>query len=483
MVKRILIGIVALYLGVCLVVYLGQEVMIFHPVELAEEHSYEFVRPFNEVEIPVEEGLSLNAVHFTLKKSNGIVLFWHGNTGNVAICSPIVGQFLSRGYEALVVDYRGYGKSEGSRSQENLYADGLAVYDYLLNDFEESNIAVYGQSLGSGIATYIAAHRKPSTLILEAPYSSILEVAQSQYPILPVGLLLRFPMPTQDHIGKVPCPIYLFHGTDDEVIPYAQSEQLTAANDYATLFRLEGGGHNSCTLFKEYQDGLDEALLGYIREDQTEVVVRKRPKKRTPTSVRADSLKVYFERTAEHYDSDSLWLLYFRQFPREFDEFVALYGTGDSARYAPLREDAAIHLQLFFQEVELHPRIQAEGLFIGLASSASPLGGAVDDLRKGIQSAFLKNDEAYLSILSQEPKKVQEAFWTFYLDELLLAEGVQQDLLGRLKNNEDMRRLVENLILKRTNELERVEKSDSVQPNSLAASKIDTIVIDTIGGE
>ena len=301
--RNLLLFAIALYVLACAALYLGQEVIIFHPYELPDEHEFTFARPFEELDIEMSDGTELNAIHFTLNRPKGIVLFWHGNTGNVEVCSPIVKHFMSRRYATLIVDYRGYGNSEGERTQENMYSDALEVFDYLRARYPKKKIVIYGQSLGTGVSTYTAAHRDAHHLLLEAPYYSIEAVGKRNFSFMPVSSLIRFPMRSHEYIDSVSCPITVLHGTDDQTIPHEHGQKLCSENPRCEFISLAGGGHNSCPLFQEYQDALDMALLGYVRADQTEVVIPELAHE--PEELISDSLMIDSNRNLKENRPDS----------------------------------------------------------------------------------------------------------------------------------------------------------------------------------
>ena len=160
------------------------------------------------------------------------------------------------------MDYRTYGKSTGKLSENALYHDAQFCYDYLTERYPEDEITIYGRSLGTGIATYIASKHHPKQLILETPYYSMVDVAKKRFPIIPVKQLIRYELPTYKFIKKVKCPITMFHGTNDRVISLKSAEKLysSVTNDKITFTIIEGGNHNNLVGFEAYHKGIDEVL-------------------------------------------------------------------------------------------------------------------------------------------------------------------------------------------------------------------------------
>jgi hypothetical protein len=248
------------YVSICTVLYIYQERLIFFPERLPDTHTFSFALPFEELHWKVD-GATINALHFKAERPKGAILYLHGNGGSLRGWGGIADMFVERGYDVLIPDYRGYGKSTGTLAgEETLHTDALVAYTYLRQHFPEERIILYGRSLGSGIAARLAAEQSPSMLILETPYVSLKEIARRQFPFAP-AFLLRYPLHTDRWITKVRCPVYLFHGTHDELIPYSSSERLLPLIPTPhELFTIPGGGHNNLGSFPQYRAGLERIL-------------------------------------------------------------------------------------------------------------------------------------------------------------------------------------------------------------------------------
>lgn len=232
--------------------YATQERMIFFPEPIAKDYKYSFNAEFEELFLNSGDG-EINAIHFKNKNPKGVILYFHGNAGSLNSWASLGEEFLKTGYDFFIFDYRGYGKSTGPRSEQSFHKDGLMLYDYLKKSFKEEQIVLYGRSLGSGFATKVASENNPKTLILETPYHNFKSVAKYHFPFLPVGLILRWTIPTNEWITKVKSPILIFHGTEDEVIPYEQAillKELIKEQD--TFVTLNEGTHSNVTAFPEY---------------------------------------------------------------------------------------------------------------------------------------------------------------------------------------------------------------------------------------
>ena len=249
----------------------SQESLIFYPEILPPDYPFAYSEPFEEVTVPVEAA-TLNALLFKAKNKGtdfksvpAVILYLHGNAGSLRTWGEVAGDFTSRGYDILIPDYRGFGKSTGNITNEKqLLDDGLAVYRMLTKTWPENRIIVYGRSIGTGVATFIARSGKPRMLILESPFLSLVDLASHHYPFLPrplIAMFLKYPQRTDRRIGEVACPVYLFHGTKDDIIPFDHSVRLEALiRSPHRLIRIEGGGHNNLSDYGAFDRELDQIL-------------------------------------------------------------------------------------------------------------------------------------------------------------------------------------------------------------------------------
>ena len=248
------------YVLICASLYVYQERLIFYPDVLRPDFRYDFPLQFDEVTWQVD-GATINALHFKAGDPKGVILYLHGNAGSLHSWGMIATDFVQHGYDLLIPDYRGFGKSTSRITHEwMLHQDALAAYNYLQQHYPEQQIIIYGRSFGTGIAVHLAMSQAPKMLILETPYFSLKEIAQRQFPFVP-GLLLKYPLRTDLWISAVSCPIYLFHGTHDELVPYASSVRLLPLiTSEHKLVTIEGGGHNNLAAFEAYHAALARIL-------------------------------------------------------------------------------------------------------------------------------------------------------------------------------------------------------------------------------
>ena len=260
--KKILIIIASLYVIIFLALYFFQEKMIFMPEQLPMDYSYSFDTNFNELFLETEDGARLNALHFKIDGPKGVVLYFHGNAGELSRWGLVVQDFVNLGYDVLVMDYRTYGKSTGKLSEKALYTDAQLFYDYLLKSYSEDKIVVYGRSLGTTFATYVASKNNPKCLFLEAPFYNLSQVASTRFPIYPVSWFLKYNFPTNQYFKKVTCPITIFHGTEDFVVNYENSKMLSQIKTTGNfkLITIPGGTHNNLVDSSLYKKVIQKSL-------------------------------------------------------------------------------------------------------------------------------------------------------------------------------------------------------------------------------
>jgi alpha-beta hydrolase superfamily lysophospholipase len=238
-----------------------QDFLLFHPVPLAKDYQFSFSQPFVELNIPTSDNRNLHAIKFTVDSpKNGIVLYFHGNRQNVERYANYAQLFTKNGYEVWMMDYPGFGKSTGKRTEQSIYNDAMLLYNMAVKQNTPDNIIIYGKSIGTGVAAQLASVRDCSHLILETPYYNIDALAKHYFPIYPVAPLTKFSFPINKYLQKVKAPITLFHGTDDEIIPYGQAQQLKAENSKINLITIQRGKHNNLIDYDHFTNNLDQLL-------------------------------------------------------------------------------------------------------------------------------------------------------------------------------------------------------------------------------
>jgi uncharacterized protein len=205
-IKFLLIG----YMLICVVLYFFQEKLLFFPQKLAEDYRFTFDQPFEELLIPAKDGKRLHGLLFKANHAKGLIFYLHGNAGSLDSWGEVASTYTALGYDVFLLDYRGYGKSEGKiTSQKQLFEDVQIAYNEIKKRYREDSITVLGYSLGTGPATWLASRNNPKRLILQAPYYSLSDMMRHYYPLLP-AFILKYPLRTHEYISSAPCPWFCF---------------------------------------------------------------------------------------------------------------------------------------------------------------------------------------------------------------------------------------------------------------------------------
>ncbi|MBR9920415.1 MAG: alpha/beta hydrolase [Bacteroidetes bacterium] len=249
-----------------------QEWFIFRPERLKADYTFEFQKKLEEVWVDSPRtGGSRHAdkqkdgkIHALWRKvpdSKGVVLYYHGNAGSLKRWGHLYNFFERHGYDLFIIDYRGYGKSKGKKSSDAMYADAEVVYDFVRKHYAPEKILIYGRSLGSAFALHVGAKFPARALVLETPFSSMEDLFYAYFPFLPRIFPFHFRFENRQNLEKVPYPVYLFHGTDDWVVPYRVASRLIPyLKDSDRFFTVIGGNHNDLLYFDLYQEEMDWIL-------------------------------------------------------------------------------------------------------------------------------------------------------------------------------------------------------------------------------
>ncbi|MBI4613592.1 MAG: alpha/beta hydrolase [Planctomycetes bacterium] len=222
---------------------------------------------------PKRLGLGVEDVHFAASDRTELhgwfvaaeapvatLLFCHGNAGNITDRAEIAAAMREVGFSVFLFDYRGYGKSEGKPSEEGLYLDGEAAFDWLArqDDVDRGRIVLFGESLGGAVAAELALRRKAGALVLQSTFTSAREMARRVLPIFPVGPFLRHDYDTLGKAPRIRVPLLVVHGDRDSMIPFEMGRRIyEAANDPKRFHPVERADHN---------DLYDVGGMSYMRE-------------------------------------------------------------------------------------------------------------------------------------------------------------------------------------------------------------------------
>lgn len=219
---------------------------------------------YEEVSLETSDGLKISGWYLEAENEKGVLLFCHGNAGNISHRLDSIKIFNSLNLSVLIFDYRGYGKSEGKPSEQGTYIDAEAAWDYLIKIKRKSpeSIILFGRSLGGAIAAEIAMRKNPGYLILESNFTSVPGIGKDLYPWLPVKLISKFNYATIEKISSIKCRKLIIHSPDDEIIPFAHGQKLFEKSLPPKEFLEIQGGHNLGFLISgtTYTEGLKRFL-------------------------------------------------------------------------------------------------------------------------------------------------------------------------------------------------------------------------------
>lgn len=247
------------YFGILILLFLMQSKLVYFPSKEIVCTPADIRLQYEDITMKTSDGLNLNAWYIPAKSQVGTVLFCHGNGGNISYSLDVAETLNKLNLNVLIFDYRGYGKSEGSPTENGTYTDAETAYQWLLKDknIPENSIIVMGRSLGAAIAANLAKNHSPRILILESGFSSTPDVAAKQYPIFPVRLLCRYKYKTAEYVKDIKCPLLVVHSTEDEIIPYANGKRIFNSAKEPKEFLVIKGSHN-----EGYSDSGDSYVNG-----------------------------------------------------------------------------------------------------------------------------------------------------------------------------------------------------------------------------
>lgn len=252
---------VVLYVLVCIFLFFFQEKLIFFPEKLDKSFQFQFDQKFEEKNILLTDGTILNGIVFKAANSRGLIFYLHGNAGSLNSWGEEAKTYTSLNYDVFMLDYRGFGKSQGSiTGQDQIYKDVQTAYSELKKTYLEEAIIILGYSIGTGPASKLASTNQPKLLILQAPYFSLTDMMRNRFPIVPT-LILKYKFETNQYLQQCSMPVFVFHGDADEVIYYGSSLKLKKhCNNQISLITLTGHGHNAMTENQFYKTEIKNIL-------------------------------------------------------------------------------------------------------------------------------------------------------------------------------------------------------------------------------
>lgn len=241
----------AVYLGLGLMLLLFQDRMVYIPFREWQDTPRAMGLEYEDVTLIADDGVKLSAWYVPARPADEndrqwTILFCHGNAGNISHRLDTLALFYKMGMHCLIVDYRGYGKSEGKPSESGTLLDIKAGWDWLIEakSLEPHAIMIFGRSLGGPIAAITARNVKPGAVVVESTFTSAVDMGQHLYPWMPIKWFARYDYNTLEAIQEVKCPVLVIHSPEDEMIPYSFGKEIYAAAPEPKLFRDLKGTHN-----------------------------------------------------------------------------------------------------------------------------------------------------------------------------------------------------------------------------------------------
>lgn len=252
--KTVLLIAGGVYLSIGVTMFLAQRSLMYAPDSFRTDPKAEGLSDVEERRLATGDGNEVIVWYGKAKPGQPTLLYFHGNAGALATRSERIRKYMVRGRGIYMMSYRGFSGSTGKPSEAANVADAKRAYDDLASlGVAAQDILVYGESLGSGVAVQVAAEKPCAGLILDAPYTSIVEIAASQYPWLPVRTMLLDRYESDKHIANVRCPVLVIHGEKDEIIPVGMGRAIfEKANEPKKLVTFPNAGHADHWMFGSY---------------------------------------------------------------------------------------------------------------------------------------------------------------------------------------------------------------------------------------
>jgi len=254
------IGLVVAYGAITGLAFAFQDQLLFQPSSRLLATPEALGMAYEAVRLDTEDDETLHGWWIPADDvSRGTLLFFHGNAGNISGRLESVKQFHELGLNVLIVDYRGYGQSTGSPSEEGIYRDAETGWEYLTEaqSVEAQQVVVFGRSMGGGAATWLAARHTPGAVILESVFTNVPDIGAHHYPFLPVRVLATNQFDNESRVADINAPKLFIHSGGDRIVPFELGRQVYEAASEPKRFLEIQGGHN---------DGFMVSEEAYLRE-------------------------------------------------------------------------------------------------------------------------------------------------------------------------------------------------------------------------
>jgi fermentation-respiration switch protein FrsA (DUF1100 family) len=234
------------YVAICLLAFAVQKRLVYFPDPVLVATPQLVGLQWNDILFDTEDGVRLHGWLVRAEPETHVLLFCHGNAGNISHRLDSIRFFRDLGLSVFIFDYRGYGRSEGSTTEEGTYEDARAAWRYLTEEesYRANQIILFGRSLGAAVAMDLASHEQPAGLIAEGAFPSVVDVGARAYWWLPVRLLARIRYDSREKISELSCPKLFIHSAKDEVVPFDLGKKVFEMASEPKTFLEVPGSHN-----------------------------------------------------------------------------------------------------------------------------------------------------------------------------------------------------------------------------------------------
>lgn len=270
-IRRVSLSIIRIVAASCLgltaFLFFFQSQYIYRPMKEIVITPAAMRLPYEDISFEAADGIKLSGWFIPADNQRGVILFCHGNAGNISTWWASVQTYRNLGFGAFLFDYRGYGKSDGKPTENGTYLDAEAALNYLImrKNTPQTKIIVMGRSLGGAVAAWLARKHSPGLLIVESAFTSFPDIAAIHFPYLPAKLISRYKYNTLEYLQKINCPVLIVHSRDDEIVPFQHGLRLfEAANSPKSFLEISGSHNDGFTISeKRYGEGLGNFVSKY----------------------------------------------------------------------------------------------------------------------------------------------------------------------------------------------------------------------------
>ncbi len=267
MLQSLLFILVSVWVLLSILLYIFQPKFVYFPQAHIDQTPDMAGLVYEDIYFDTEDGVRLNGWYIPAPDAKKTLLFFHGNGGNISHRLQSLKIFHDMGLSVFIIDYRGYGNSQGDAGEQGTYKDAEAAWKYLsqTRGIADKDIIVFGRSMGGAVATWLASQYTPGLLILESTFTSIADMGQHYYPYLPAKFLARIKYSSIDRIAEIHCPVLISHSETDEIVPYDLGKALFDKAPSPKVFMQLTGGHNDGFIISgsKYIEGIENFIGNY----------------------------------------------------------------------------------------------------------------------------------------------------------------------------------------------------------------------------